>query len=185
MADELDLLGFYLQTGFNFGDTDFNNTFVQLYGVSEEILDSYLTTKHLGEQNPKPLPRRTEWWQDIIDRIDNLKPLRWIEVSLTLLNVSFEDQIAFEKKINEVKDIVAKEWKQKNHTNYVSFYNKTAEELIIGYCYNNISIAERDNLISLISREVMEKIGLNKATVIGIDVYTKIYPYGNLTITFI
>lgn len=75
MADELDLLAFYLQTGFNFGDTNFNNTFLQLYGASEEILDSYLITEHLEEQNPKPLPRRTKWWQDIIGRIDDLKPL--------------------------------------------------------------------------------------------------------------
>lgn len=185
MADELDLLAFYLQTGFNFGDTDFNNVFIQLYGVSEEILDSYLITKHLEEQNPKPLPRRTKWWQDIIGRIDDLKPLRGIEVSLSLLNVSFEDQKAFEMKVKEVKNIVDKEWKQKNHTNYVSFYNKPAEELIIGYCYNNISTSERDKRISLISRKEMEKFGLTKATVIGIDVYNKIYPYGTLGISFI
>ena len=183
MADELDLLGFYLQTGFNFSDTEFDNTFVQLYGVSEEILDSYLTTKHLNEQNPKPLPRRTKWWQDILNRLNKLKPLRWVDVSLTLLNVSFEDQIAFENKIKEIKDIVLKEWKQKNHTNYVSFYNKNSNEIIIGYCYNDIGIKERDKSISLISGEVMEKIGLNEAIVIGIDVYNKIYPYGVLTIS--
>lgn len=37
-------------------------------------------------------------------------------------------------------------------------------------------------MISLISREAMEKIGLNKATIIGIDIHNKIYPYGNLGI---
>nr|WP_319372524.1 hypothetical protein [uncultured Methanobacterium sp.] len=185
VADELDLLAFYLQTGFNFGDTDFNSTFVQLYGVSEEILDSYLVTKHLEEQNPKPLPSRTQWWQDIIGKIDDLKPLGSMEVSLPLLNVSYEDQKAFEKKVKEVKSIVEKEWKQKNHTNYVSFYNKPAEELIIGYCYNNISIAERDKMMSLISRNEMEKFGITKSTIIGIDVYNKIYPYGSIGIFFI
>lgn len=106
-------------------------------------------------------------------------------MSLPLLNVSFEDQKAFEKKVEEVKEIVEKDWKQKNHTNYVSFYNKPAEELIIGYCYNNISIKERDKVMSLISRKEMEKYGLTKAIVIGIDLYNKIYPYGNIGISFI
>jgi hypothetical protein len=56
MADEMDLLGFYLLTGFNIGEAEFSNNRFQLTGMSKNI-DDYYTS--LDNDIPATSPNRS------------------------------------------------------------------------------------------------------------------------------
>lgn len=188
LADELDLLAFYLQTGFNIGETEFEKIYMHLYGLSQEILDTYLVNKELDTpvQVSKPLPRRTDWWQNIIERLEERKTPGWSQMAYTLLNTSFEDQVKFEKKVNEVKKIVDGEWMNSEHINSVILENgpKKRKELVIGYCYKNISNEKRNQIMKNNFIETIENADLDRALIIGLDV-NKIkehYPYSVIAV---
>ncbi|MNW62557.1 hypothetical protein D3C74_406980 [compost metagenome] len=73
--------------------------------VTSKELDDYYLRKPGALKNKvkKPRPRRTKWWDDIINRIENSKFPRWTEVAYSLLNVTYGDQVQFEKMCKRIK----------------------------------------------------------------------------------
>lgn len=180
-ADELDLIAFYLQTGFNLGDVEFGEMPLQIYGLSQEVLDPYLLKKYQApdENNIKPRLRLTEWWQEMLQFLEIRKTPGWTDLAIRLLNVPYENQEGFESQMNELGEIVDKEWKDPSHLNSVILVNgpEKRKELIIGYRYKNKSLDERNNKISLIVEELCEKEGFEQALVICLDVEEFSLPY--------
>lgn len=184
-ADEIDLLVFYLQNGFNIGDQEFNQHNLFLYGISKEV-DNYFLSKYYPKEEAvrKPRPRRTQWWDDIINKLESKKILRWTEMALILLNVSYTDQKKFEKNFRKVKKDVDIHWKKPGHHNSVILYTgpQQRRQIVIGLAYKNIDREERNLRIKNIAIESMEKEGLSKALVIGVDVGKNDYPYSILAV---
>lgn len=186
-ADELDLLVFYLKTGFNIGEYEFNKTKLMI-GTESFDLDPYYTNKFTiwgnSKQVPKPLPRRTTWWNDIIHRLDNNKINRWTEIANVLLNLSYEDQKDFEKAVGKIK---------LNLTNYMgvgkldnmvimSVGPLQRKELLIGIVYKDMGSIERNKLIESNVIDILDKEGLHRAAVIAIDINKNQYPYSMLAV---
>ena len=73
LADELDLLGFYLDNGFNIGEVEYDGSSIVLAGTSKE-LDSYFVAKSLGKKAKKPQLQMTQWWRDIIAKLSVRRP---------------------------------------------------------------------------------------------------------------
>lgn len=176
-ADELDLIGFYLQTGFNIGQTP-KDVYFELYGASQDVLDAYYLNKQII---PKPRPRRTEWWQDLINKIEFRNNFGWLKLTLQLLNVSYEDQLKFERGVKKVIKIVEKDWKNPKHINQVLLLNEIEKEkeLLICYCYKDKNTAERNENIKIAAMREIEKNKLKQALVISLDVENLYvyYPY--------
>lgn len=40
----------------------------------------------------KPGLRRSQWWKDILDRLEKIQPQNWLEISYLLHNINYEDQ---------------------------------------------------------------------------------------------
>lgn len=183
-ADEPDLLAFYLKTGFNIVKTEFDEMPLELYGESEEVFNDYYLNKNHVDNNiiPKPRPRRTRWWQDIINKVEATKNPCWTEVAVQLLNIAYEDQIKFEEGIEKVKKIVNKDWKIPEHINQVILTNELGghEELLVGYCYKNMNIYEKNEMIDRAGIEAISQTGINPALIMGFDVENINYPYTNL-----
>lgn len=94
IADELDLLSFYLQNGFNFQSEKEN--FYLLY-TEQKKLDPYF----LDNSNtiPKPTLNITKKWGDILNQIEKEKPKKSIESAYILLSFNKIQQEEFEKKL--------------------------------------------------------------------------------------
>lgn len=183
-ADELDLLAFYIKTSFNIGKTEFGKMPLELYGESEEVFNAYYLNKNssYGEIIPKPRHRRTKWWQDIINKVESAKNPGWSEVTVPLLNVAYEDQLKFEEGIEEVKKIVDNEWKIPEHTNQVILTNETKERehLIIGYCYKDMNVKERNEMSKKVGIQAINETGMNPALIMCFKVGDLNYPYSNI-----
>jgi hypothetical protein len=186
-ADELDLLVFYLKTGFNIGEYEFNKTKLMI-GTESFDLDPYYINKFSiwenSKQVPKPLPRRTTWWNDIIHRLDNNKIKGWTEIANILLNLSYEDQKDFEKGVEKIKGNLKSYSGRGQMDNMVimSVGPQQRKELLIGLVYKDISNTERNKLIESNVLDILNKEGLQRAAVIAIDINMIQYPYTMLAV---
>lgn len=184
VGDELDLLSFYLLTGFNIGETEFNGPPLLLSGMSKD-LDPYFLDQWEGEKKvPKPRPQRTKWWSAMLERIQTRRMNRWTELVYILLNVSCEDQQKFEEYITTVKRIVKKRWKRPGHRNQVVLVNGPPQrrDIIVGLAYKEISREERNRLMELAASDVMSREQIKRDVVIGFDIDRDHFPYSMIAV---
>jgi len=97
IADELDLLALYLRTGLSGAELpDVRNT-LGLYGLSHE-LDHYFQQTP-STPVPKPQRQLCDWWKRILEEISRRRVPRRFELGCILLDLSFEWQQEFEKRV--------------------------------------------------------------------------------------
>ena len=179
-GDELDLLSFYIENGFNIGEAEYNNEImIDLILKSKEI-DPYFEGIDRGVKVNKPGLEITEWWKDILDKIAKKRPKNWLETSFILLNSTKKDQKKFEKTFQGLKKRVRTGKVEKNH-NWVTFLfgPKRKSFAVIGYPYVIADKEERNNIIMNIlhSKEVKNTKG---SVIIGINLNKEDYPYSIL-----
>lgn len=179
-GDELDLLSFYLENGFNIDETEYNSEImIDLILKSKEI-DPYFEGINRGVKVNKPGLEMTEWWKDILNKLSNKKPKNWLETSFILLNSTKKNQEKFEKTLGGLKKRIRTGKVDKKH-NWVTFLfgPKRKSFAVIGYPYITINKEERNNIIMNIfhSEEVKNSKG---SVIIGINVNKEDYPYSIL-----
>lgn len=94
-GEENDLLGFYLKSGFNLGEAEFEGRIEpQVTGLSDEI-DVYFYSRQNGVAATKPTVSRTPYWTELLGHVEKRENDRWTEVGVALCNVAVEEQEAF------------------------------------------------------------------------------------------
>lgn len=100
-GDELDLLGFYLETGFNLGKEEFEPREWMISGLSEKV-DQYYVALDQGLIRKKPILELIKWWKDIQLRLEERFSYRWLDVAVMLLNVSLDDRRKAESRFKKL-----------------------------------------------------------------------------------
>ncbi|AKN01842.1 hypothetical protein AAV35_014050 (plasmid) [Salimicrobium jeotgali] len=184
-GDELDLLSFYMQTGFNIDGNQIGSNFLQLTSNSEE-LDPYYMEKYALEtvSNPnqkKPKPRRTTWWNDIIKKLDTEKRKKWTIISNTLLELSYEEQKKFERAVHKIKK-AARKGRDNNNDNVVVMGtgSKEKKSILVGIAFKGLSEEERKDVIESTMADILYEMGYSQASFIGFDIDNDVHPYGTL-----
>lgn len=117
LGDELDLLGFYLTTGFNLAELEAAAGQLVLSGESGPI-DHYYNNRDAGIAVPKPKPRLTPWLIQTLDALGERKPQTWLQFSIDLLRMgSFEEQRQLDKALDRLRAQVRRQWRTPEHTN--------------------------------------------------------------------
>lgn len=99
MADEYDLLAFYIASGFNIGDKEYGSTFLGLYGMSQN-LDAWFSRRRPGTKPPpKPRQARTRLWTRMLATLAERQPRTWLEMSHRLLNIDHDVQATLEQQL--------------------------------------------------------------------------------------
>jgi hypothetical protein len=178
IADEADLLALYLDRGLNLGEHEFDGTLLVLYGLSR-ILDPYHMRKWTGRRVGRPKRRYSKWWTKMLDRLE-MQPMHgWSEIAFMLLNVSYEQQLWFEREFRKCQRLVSsKTWKMGDDNAFFCLAGAPQQPtLILGFAYKGLSRADRNNLIENGAVTVMNTQSISKAVVIGIDVEKNSDPY--------
>jgi len=118
VADEYDLLAFYLDCGFEVGLAGRGGTLIGIYGMSRN-LDGYLARRPPGAEKPtKPRRRRTDLWRRMLADLALQEPPGWLEIADRLLRVDDEAQAMLEgelaslrRKVLASKERSAAEWR--------------------------------------------------------------------------
>lgn len=180
-GDEMDLIAFYVDTGFNIGETEFDgNNMLNLTMKSKE-LDPYFVGKESGILLKKPTVKRTKLWQDLLNRLVEKKPKNWLETSFILLNATEDDQIKFEEKFKELMQMVISN-KAPHKYNWVNFESGPPDRryLISGFPYFEDDKEKRNNIMANILFDPEVK-NMRGSLVIGVNLKQGHYPYSVLS----
>ena len=188
MADETDLLAFYIDNGFNIGDAEYDGTPLFIYGISEQ-LHPYFMRAWSGDKAAKPGRRYTKWWRRIINRMEEQPIIRWSEIGYMLLNLSYEEQELFEKQFRRVRrDVINGKFAPAPGGGYVMPSGAEKRRgIVIGLAYKGVEKEQRNNMIAEIALEAFRKEPVGKVLVIGVNAeraFEDTYPYGVLTCVF-
>jgi len=178
-GDELDLLAWYFDQGFNLGPDEKKYGFFDVSLKSKE-LDNYIIGSAGGETVEKPKLAMTTWWHDILSHLEHKKVEFWLENSYIMLNIPIEGQEIFEEEIEKIR--VRMENGTAEFVHNWSFMGSSEENrrfLIAGYLYSDEVAYER--------REILEDILFHKDNeeakgmlVIGKNIDKDHYPYSIL-----
>lgn len=180
-GDELDLLGLYLQTGFNLGESEYDTT-LTLLGMSASI-DNYYNALEQGINRKKPVPKITQWWSDICSKIEQRNFHQWSDAANVLLNVSHEDQITISKKFKEIAKNVHKNWRQPNHNCAVVMVpHKKLSDAIAVMAFKQRDYDQRYKRMENVASDTLESSHVNRCLVIAINIDQKHYPYSLISV---
>lgn len=121
LADELDLLGTYLKSGLDLGDLESGEYLALLAGESAAI-DNYYEARRNGVTAEQPRLQLTNWWRDMLARIELRKPPRWVEAAVTLLGAGIDSQKRIEHRVQQLATDVRRRREKASDRNSLLFY---------------------------------------------------------------
>ncbi len=176
-GDEMDLFGFYLDNGFNIGETEYDEGFHINLTLKSKELDPYFIGKHRNVKVKKPSLKKTKYWSDLLKKIESLSK-NWLASSFILLNQPIEDQIKYEKNLEKLKGMILNDECEKKHNYLVmNFGPKRREYILVGYPYKNIDKDTRNGVMNDIVSSIKEQKNIRGYLIIGYNLNTENYPY--------
>ncbi len=146
---EMDVLGFYLDRGFNIGEVEFSgDSFVGLSLMSKQ-LDPYFVGQQLGVAVDKPALRLTPRWARMLRRLDRDLNVHRLDIALVLLNVPYDDQKKMERRFANLSDRVLRKRDEEPRT-WVEYLTVPAERqfCVAFYPYLSAYREKRDAVIA-------------------------------------
>nr|WP_320120132.1 hypothetical protein [uncultured Marinifilum sp.] len=176
-GDEMDLFGFYLDNGFNIGETEFDKSnFIDLTLKSKDI-DPYFIGRSRGVNVKKPTLQKTKLWHDTLNKLEQ-NARHWLMSSYILLNLPLEDQIKYEKGLKKlINNIKSGKCQQKHNYMIMTFGPTRRKFAITGYPYEEIDRETRNAIINDIIASMQENNNVRGVLVLGYDLKFKHYPY--------
>jgi len=184
LGDELDLLGFYLKTGFNIGNAEYNGQQFILTGLSKDI-DKYYMAADEAIRIKKPSCKLTTWWSDICHRLEQRSFHQWSDIANILLRFSFDEQQQVEKKFNKIKKNVQKNWRIDGHVcSIVVIPNQWRSDALVVYAFKENQKSERHERMRNVASHAFESAHVKRCLVMAINIDKEQYPYSTLGVFF-
>lgn len=176
-GDELDLLGFYLDNGFNIGDTEYRKDVALNMLLKSKELDPYFIGSREGHAVPKPRLAMTDWWDAILNRVSEVRAEGWLETGFVLLNTTKEDQEKFEVEFKKLARQVQEGTASHSH-HWVVWETGPARRryVIVGYPHV-VDNKEQRNSILAEAIENDANADARGVAVIGVNMKHPHYPY--------
>ncbi len=183
-GDELDLLGFYLKSGFNVGEAEYSGDHFALVTMSRPI-DRYYTALEEGIVTAKPAPKMTRWWKDICAKIEARDFHQWSDIANVLLSVSLEDQEAIARKFKQIAKNVHKNWRMRGHNcAIVMIPHRKRPDALAVVAFKERDKDSRHTRMENVAAEVFESSHVERCLVIGINIDKMHYPYSLIAVYF-
>lgn len=182
LADEMDLLAFYIDTGFNIGETEFDGTRLVIYGMSDR-LNAYYRRQAEGQRPESPKLRRTRLFGKLISALEQNRPPRWTEVTSRLLDVAFDDQEIVEKNIKgSIARVKQSRESSMSWGGQISNGPPQRKQAIVFVWYRTSTKDEGRFRLRRHAEQTMEMAGTTDCLVIGFDVTRPNDPYSQIAI---
>jgi hypothetical protein len=181
-ADEMDLLGYYLRTGFSTGDLGKKVGTLVLHGMSADV-DEYMIAKDAGSTPRKPKRIMTVWWQDILAQLESSTPPRWTEAALILLTADLRAQREIEKRTKRLIRSVASPKNMspsKNAFILLPDYSRTDALAVVALA--GVSIHERHRSMQCVAEDAFSGCDASRCLILALNVESPKYPYQTLAV---
>lgn len=180
MADELDWLGFYLETGFNVWGIEDERRTLGLTGMSR-VVDRYYASLGAGLKVQKPIPKVHPLFWSLISSIEGRAFLGWLDISLDLLRCAdYAEQRKTDKMLTQLKSKVRKNWRDPQHEcSAMVTPPPIRDTAIVFYAYPEKLADRRKEVADQLGSKALELSGRARCIVIGecIDQWDKPYSF--------
>lgn len=179
IADELDLLGFYLDNGFNIGNKENDPGWIFNLILQSKKLDPYFTGQRESSSIEMASLKIIPWWKDILNQLAMKKPKNWLDFSYILLNMSDDYQKQLENLFNKLTVNVLNGTAQQEH-NWVVYRtdNRNRQYSFALYPYLDKHRDMRDEMIQeILDQEYEQNPAIKGSVVVGVNIEKKHYPY--------
>ncbi|MDE1146704.1 MAG: hypothetical protein PW843_08780 [Azospirillaceae bacterium] len=182
-ADELDFLGFYMQTGFNIWDIESQDVRVSISGMSRDV-DHYYSSRDAGVRARKPSPKIHPYFSDLIRAIQSRKFPGWLSVSIDLLytgDYSIQKQIVAGIASNKLN--VKRNWRDPEHISSLILKPPPHRDVsFVFYLYPpHLSNTRRESADNLI-QNTLETTECGRCVLIGKNLNNTTSPYNFIVI---
>ena len=149
LADEEDFIALYLATGFNLGELEFQEETRLMISPLSEDLQPYLTAFHSGADAIKPRRRYTQWWSQILRRLQRNTFSNWTLAALVLLDVRHEQQREFEAAARKMLKNVRSNWHRQGHLNAIVLANgpEKRRNAVVAVGVKRVNRDERNTIV--------------------------------------
>ncbi|MDP3746889.1 MAG: hypothetical protein Q8Q88_07540 [Phenylobacterium sp.] len=181
MADEYDLLAFYIASGFNIGTKEYGSTFLGLYGMSQ-TLDAWFSRRRPGMEPPaKPRQARTRLWIRMLATLAERQPRMWLEMSHRLLNIDYDVQAALEERLPIMRARILAS-KVSADVLVAKLHNPTIERAnpAVVLVYKADTRQARDKMIQWAGQSFIEEIGAKDCLIISFNAHQWSDTYGEI-----
>jgi hypothetical protein len=181
-ADEIDLLGVYLKTGLTVSNIH-KGARLFLLGESKPI-DEYYEGVRYGIFKQKPTYQATQWWRDLLRKLETRKPDRWMEVGIVLLSAGYAQQVEIERRMQSLTEIVNREREAAaSHNGLIFVASADTTEAISVLVLVRSQVPDRIQLMqNMAFHAFAQNASVDRCAVIMINVDDSLYPYGTLAI---
>ncbi|WP_296434675.1 MULTISPECIES: hypothetical protein [unclassified Rhizobium] len=132
LGDELDLLGLYLETGFNLGKPP-KDTMLSTDGLSKPI-DKYYTSRDAGVLLPKPSLKMSPHFRQVVAGLEQQRPDGWTTAGLHLLSAaSPSEQREIETALIKLRKKVRKNFRDPRHINSLQIQPPLSRKARVGF----------------------------------------------------
>jgi hypothetical protein len=185
LADELDFLGIYLETGLNLGNLEEQNVFVQLTGSSAPI-DHYYNSLDAGVAVAKPRPKLSPYMASLVGAIETKAFPRWTTVTVDLLRcATYEEQRRLEKLLKTLKSKVESNWRDPDHEcSLMVGSHALRNTIVVFFVYPPALAARRRELAENLASKVFEDSRHNRCIMITRDTARWTEPYASVFILY-
>lgn len=179
-ADEIDLLGVYLNTGLTVGDIH-KNVRISFLGASKPVDEYYEAVRH-GISKEKPTYQATQWWRDVLGRLQASRPDRWMEAGIVLLSAGYAQQVEIEKRVKSLAKVVLRDREAAASRNGLVFTaSADTTEAISLLVLISSQIPDRFRLMeNMASHAFAENANVDRCVVIMLNADEFHYPYSSL-----
>jgi hypothetical protein len=184
LGDEMDLLGFYLASGFNIGNAEFDGAKLQLTGMSRAI-DQYYSALDNDIKKTKPRLKLSQWWADICNKLEKVQFATWSEVANILLGFSFPEQQQAEKAFKRIKKHVFKNWRNNNHLCSITIIPNMHRSNALGlFAFRDREKEHRYKRMRNIAGQIFQNAHVQRCVILGVNIDEAHYPYSTLAIFY-
>jgi hypothetical protein len=179
-GDELDLMGIYLNTLFDFGDvSSIDGRPVHASGYSRRLDNFYATFDPRDvKKNDKPEPRITKFFKAIFDSLAQRSVYRWSEIGVVLNRFSPSDQVKIADAVRHLKQVVSKRWRKEGHNNMLIYVPHALSSYALVYImFTDGNAARRDEFIQFAVAQAGRSEHVKKCLIIAKNIDRDDRPY--------
>ncbi|NOJ41052.1 hypothetical protein [Bradyrhizobium australiense] len=182
-ADEMDLLGCYLETGFNVGSLEKEVALVALTGMSAPV-DKYYNSRDAGVTLRKPAPKLSPYFSDLIQAIESRAFPRWLTVTTDLLrSASPSEQKQVDRLLTKLKAKVERNWRDPEHEcSLVISPPESRDTAVVFYAYPPQLASRRKEIAEELASTALEVSGRERCVMICRNTARWDEPYASIVI---
>lgn len=182
LGDELDLLVFYLNTGFAEKNLPSRDTPIVISGLARK-LDKYFMKWPGDNRFERPQRSLSKWWKEILIAIEQKRVHRRYELGCILLDMPDEEQHAFEAQFRKLYKRVKRK-KHKTLDNVEAIWNHVKSDVsntvVVAAPVTAAIYPKRNLVMENFSTRAMAETGASQAVVILVDVELAHWPYSGI-----